>query len=480
VEAGAIGAMIIGSLGIGALFIMKGFSTIEDAVGRISNAGIKIMESISNIPGGDTQLKNRVEMFASIMSALGGMVNAIGGILKGLDFGFFESEASKIDKIGKANELIATLLSGKDGKGGLQGIADSIIIGMSGSLLSLNDSQLKALPIIGDIFKSVASIAVAIAGASKGSDIKIDAAEGAVVNLTNNLPDVTKILDSLTTAAPGLVGKLIELTNTPGLADKGFKEKVDILSGLFDAFTKIVHVLSSATKDIPVPQGEGQGPIQGIAAQSRFIYNVLQILTGEKLAGMESAVSLKDIIGLVDKLEVNKSSFDKADSIAKTFENLNKISASMSGVPGSITTIANTYDVIAKQKLALNKEGIATNIEAVAEMISQTQKLDDSLSKLPEFKFPAKLEALAKGMGLGGKYAYTVQSKEVVINVTFNVTMDAQELETVMISNKKSTIRDRINFALENTTARNHPDIATAYIKSISPQSGPVASNAAP
>lgn len=457
IEAGVIGAAIVASLGVGALVIEKGFSTIEKAVNRIADTGIRVMEAISKIPGGDTQLKARVEMFSSIMSAIGGMVNAIGGILKGLDFGFFESEESKIAKIGSVNTLIKTLLNGKDGKGGLQGIATTIISGVTGGLANLSETQLKALPIIADVFKAVAGIASALSEAATGgkvaSEIKDVTNSTIIQNITTSMPDVTKIIESLTSSAPDLVAKLIQLANTPGLSEKGFKGKVEVLGNLFDAFTKIVNVLKNATRDVQV-QGmkEGDGPIQAIAQQSRFLYNVLQMLTGDyvfKTADGVTGVPFKDLVGLLNKLNIDSAAFAKGEQVAKTLENVKKIADSMSSMPASIGTIQSAYKAIGVEKIEVGDDGpVKANIKAIGTMVARAQQLNDALTGIPNMNFPAKLEALASGLGLGGKFNYSITSKDVVVNLQIDVHMDAVELEGVMLARRKSIIRDRINLAL--------------------------------
>jgi hypothetical protein len=91
--------------------------------------------------------------------------------------------------------------------------------------------------------------------------------------------------------------------------------------------------------------------------------------------------------------------------------------------------------------------------------------MDNALSKLDNIDIGARLTAVAGSVGLGKSGNFTVKSKDVVINVSFNVTMDAHEIEKVMIGNKKSIIRDRINFALDRG-AKGDNDTKSALIKS--------------
>lgn len=121
---------------------------------------------------------------------------------------------------------------------------------------------------------------------------------------------------------------------------------------------------------------------------------------------------------------------------------------------------------------------IAKSLLAVEKMVQATQDMDKSLSRLDGIDISARLTKVAGAMGLGGSASksYTVNSKEVVLNVTFNVSMDATELERVMIGNKNSIIRDRINFALDRG-AKSDPNTKNALIKSNSSITGFYASD---
>jgi len=101
------------------------------------------------------------------------------------------------------------------------------------------------------------------------------------------------------------------------------------------------------------------------------------------------------------------------------------------------------------------KTSIAKSLLAVQQMVAATQKMDDSLAALEKINIGARLTQVAGSVGLGSSGVYTVNSKEVVIHVSFNVSMDAQEIEKIMIGNNKSIIRDRINFALDKSDKGN-------------------------
>jgi hypothetical protein len=96
---------------------------------------------------------------------------------------------------------------------------------------------------------------------------------------------------------------------------------------------------------------------------------------------------------------------------------------------------------------SFSSRGVTMALTAINEMITQANALNESLGKLPDLKLDAKLRTLATGMGLGGKFNYQIKSKEVVLNVTFNVEMNAADMEKSLILREKSVIRNRLNFA---------------------------------
>ena len=107
-------------------------------------------------------------------------------------------------------------------------------------------------------------------------------------------------------------------------------------------------------------------------------------------------------------------------------------------------------------------------LKAVSEMVRRTQELDDQLTKLPLINVAAKLKSVASAAGLGGSAVYTVKSKEVVINLNLSVTMDAGEVEKVMIMRTQSIIRDRLNFATAGESNSTIPETYTRNTPKIS------------
>ena len=449
-EAALIGAGIIASAGLGAVAITAGMTTMSLAITAMAGTAVTIMKSLSEVQGNPSEMKQKVEAFSSIMAAISGMVNGLGSILKEMNAGFIdtlfgESTTKKVDKM---KGFISTLLNGEDGKGGIQGVIDSIMLGISGSLMGLGEAQLNALPAVAGIFKTVVDLVGAVSAATKGANVDIKDNKG-TINIINQMPSITDIISKLTEAGPQLFNKMVELTSAiPADAAKGpkFTDKIAVIGSVFDVFTKITSIISSASK---IEYQQGEGPIQAIGRNMTFIHNVMQVLSGESLGGGAKYSSLKDVTTILNKLQIDQGIATKADQIVKVTESITKIAENISRVPGRIDDIQSAFNKLSGNIGTVSTEGITKNIDAVKQMVSKVQDLDNALTKLPAIDMKAKLTALSKGLGLGSSGAYTVQSKDVVININMTVTMNAGEVEQVIIGRHESIIRDRINFAID-------------------------------
>lgn len=115
------------------------------------------------------------------------------------------------------------------------------------------------------------------------------------------------------------------------------------------------------------------------------------------------------------------------------------------------------------------KTGIVGALRAVSEMARQANELDKALAdgNINKIDVKAKLERVAKAVGLGGRATYTVDTgKNVVITVNMQVFMSAAEVEKAIIFNKTSIITDRLNFATQRTT----PPGADIISRDVEPQ----------
>lgn len=116
-----------------------------------------------------------------------------------------------------------------------------------------------------------------------------------------------------------------------------------------------------------------------------------------------------------------------------------------------------------------DKSGVAGALAAVSDMVKQANELDKALAdgNVNKIDVKARLERVAKAVGLGGKASYTVDTgKNVVITVNMQVVMSASDVEKSIIFNKSSIIADRLNFA----TQRSNPPGSDTISRDVDPQ----------
>lgn len=242
---------------------------------------------------------------------------------------------------------------------------------------------------------------------------------------------------------------------------------------LLENLNKITTSISNASSSVIIKDQET--PIQAVGRQLTFVHNILKLLNGQTVDQV-AGVSLSTLTTLIDSLTVSAASLEKAESVVKISQKLTELSTAMSTIPDNMNTVKEAFAKMSGNSMTIQTNGMVENIKAVQDMVAKTRELDEALSKMPTLKFPAKLDTIANGMGIGGKFAYTVQSKEVVINVAFEVSMDVDKVEKVIITRQQSVIRDRLNFIMDNTMKGNS-NTANALIKKQGEQSGNVNTN---
>lgn len=171
---------------------------------------------------------------------------------------------------------------------------------------------------------------------------------------------------------------------------------------------------------------------------------------------------------------------DKINELDTAAKNIGTMYEPLKSINDGMKMLGDLQDNMSKLAAVLkgdtnNKSGMAGALMAVSEMVRQANELDKALSDggVNKIDIKAKLERVARAVGLGGKASYTVNpSKEVQITVNMKVTMDVGTVEKVILQREGSILRDRINFAtFSNPTEKattevpNNPD--TPYVPAV-------------
>jgi len=159
------------------------------------------------------------------------------------------------------------------------------------------------------------------------------------------------------------------------------------------------------------------------------------------------AGTLQTIKDKLSKVDFNVINDDQIASLTKLTGNSKLISDTLQGFEQNMSALGSTLR-------GDGKGGVTGALVAISEMVKASNDLDTALQGLnKDFDVKAKLDQVAKTVGLGGKVNYQVNpSRNVQLNINLEVTMDVDKVEKVMILRAGSIVRDRIDFAT------SHPD----------------------
>lgn len=146
---------------------------------------------------------------------------------------------------------------------------------------------------------------------------------------------------------------------------------------------------------------------------------------------------------------------EKLKTLPGIIEDVDKMFSRMKGAASSISDFNKEAS---KKNISGIKDAVVGNIKAIGEIVAATQVLENSLNSIPNIDIGGKLSSLASGLGMGGNFSYEVKKKDVVVHLQVNVTMDTTELEGVIISQRKSIIRDRLNLSMSSERTPDQKD----------------------
>lgn len=190
-------------------------------------------------------------------------------------------------------------------------------------------------------------------------------------------------------------------------------------------------LIMTAVKSVTASVSEGGGELSQITTT---IKTVIDVLTSISSLG-DAAKKISDAGDLADKL----SSFN--DIMTSSLD-------AVENIPSNAAPLFKAMTAGAIKKLPI--EQAQKSIQIYRDVVKTIQDMDDALSKTPKINIAARMSEAAGKLGLGSSGVYTVKSKEVVINVHFEVNMSASEVEKAIVFKSDSIIRSRINLALSD------------------------------
>lgn len=161
--------------------------------------------------------------------------------------------------------------------------------------------------------------------------------------------------------------------------------------------------------------------------------------------GIRSTLTvISDIIKGVNEL---KTAFSKTDDMESVKQKIRDWGGFVYDI---FSEIGSVYDNISK----VLAPAMAEPLKVVSNLTDSIIKMNAALGEAGKGSIKAKaiLKDLVGTAGLGGKGVYSVQAKEVVVNLELQVVMDVDKVERVMIMRERSLIRDRLEFGIFKPT----------------------------
>ena len=240
---------------------------------------------------------------------------------------------------------------------------------------------------------------------------------------------------------------LSKLSDLPTLI-ASISAKMQGTSGKVDLVTRAIGAVTTALSDMQtlVSAGISRGSLKELVDNMNYVATVI---SGD--GGLLTAVnSINALIG----------AFPTMGSAWRFVTQVAGLKTIVDVFPGFQRSILDITATLRGNEGA--KSGVTGALQAVSEMVKQANDLDAALAdgNVNKIDVKAKLEKVARAVGLGGKVQYTVNpSKQVQIVLNLEVSMDVDKVEKVMIMRQQSIIRDRINFATQNPSEHGNSTI---------------------
>jgi hypothetical protein len=278
-----------------------------------------------------------------------------------------------------------------------------------------------------------------------------DAILGSVSQILKFTPQITDAINAAVSKITGDVGKKAK--------PHKFAEKTH------DLTSSIKERLNEKKKSL---EEEKSQPVLDAETTSSNIESVqaLQKKLSDKSVDLKKTID--DVKSKLAGISFDVISDEKATQLEKAAEVSKKIAEFSISMNDSFQEIGKLPASIKAATTAIKGDGLKPALEAVSQMVKLANDLDTMLASGMKIDTPVKLKKMATAVGLGAKANYTVTNKMVQLTVNLNVTMDAGEVEKVVIMRKSSIIRERLNFALESPADKASPPIPDSF------QAGPL------
>jgi hypothetical protein len=389
-----IGALV--ATGVGGAVLGAGFAAVMISVGQVVDTSLSIIDKVEKIKGSGPEFESKVNVFLKVASLVTDLAGKVKDLITSLDFGFFESQASKKEKM-KSVEGVVTSLSTA-----VTSIVDAVgnnLKTISGTDIRLAGSFASILSAAGNMLGGVARATGPFFDAVK--EIKYGSGKS---EFKENIESLKKVFGEVTKKTGELIGKIIESLNgiqSPekiSAAGKGLSDIFTAIGSLISAISprlgEMMTAAEGSDKDVkkidPAAFGLWLGGIttlldtikdkmtgsDGLITKILPALSSLSSLSKDQIAGISSVAEvIKAISGLVSATgtvaKTEKiSSYDTSGDVSKLKEVIDRTAPNLSELFDTI--IKTAPDLILKLgKLAGQAAGInSDNVKKLSDMFN--------------------------------------------------------------------------------------------------------------
>jgi len=421
VEAAAIGAAIISSMGVAAGAAAAGMAAMAAGVLALSATAVVIMESLSKIKEDPAALKIKAETFVLIVNAVGDLMQKIANIIKAMDFSAFGSAADKAKQIDSVTEMIKTLLDGQNGNGGINQVIKQLIVAVK-IITPDKIEPLKAfaevIKSIGDLMGKIGDVTGKLAGESTSW---IDSLSGKrSENLRAGFSGAAVYIESMMKGVIPLIRAIAEAMAKIGRAEN-IEKSAQAISTIFQALTGLIQGMAPDVSKFQKTKVSGAGfwsggvkqaevDSAGITAAATYMEKVLGAVTekllpfAKKLIGSVtsslSGLKPEQISGLAPLAEIIKAITGLAGTLSSSTKDAGniKVDAAQGAIVSVVSSFPSISDIFDKVKDSIPQ--LVSSMMAVTKTIPSGQEFKNKLETVSSiFSTFGKISELSKIIG---------------------------------------------------------------------------------
>lgn len=472
---------------------------IDFIIPRVSGLFESIKNQLQTIGNPSEAAVKGAGAISSILGGLGQFITAIGQTTtKVAENSFFNNIDDLRLYMTKVIESVQNLLKPVNGVGIFSAIND-IITNIVASTQGIDATRLKAVetlvPVIGPLFNSISSVMtlltninpVAQGGSTRGQNAgaiseRVRLANAQIISISAMKSLVISLFQKIKEVIPSIISSLSGFGNMKIGQINNIKTATDSISKIFEVIPNLLRVVSELGT-----QGEGNARAfsrTAVADKMESLNLVMDILRSQLSTTLTSLGTLNLPKGIAAKATTLKTTFEGIAAMGQAIKTISELNFGDSGKQGPtigklLTTIGTvltgltsnslfaTFDSMTSQ-LNLSKAGTSTverlaqrldtittsfhsigemapritgtTATAVRDMVAELNNISRELTTLTPINIVANLERTAHNLGLGYAREFTINTPKVNLTVNATITIDAQQLETVLIARPTTKI----------------------------------------